>query len=262
MLCMTLILASTSSAQKNDYIIKEIKGNVEYRLKQTNEWKTAKRLLSIPISSQIRISDDGAMIIYSRSNPQIIKISTAGEHNLRYLLNEAKKKTSRSRGGELVHVFSGLSKQELTLRSATSYRGPADISDLSHIAAAVRTATASAPISLTLTKDSVGDYRVALSNDSDAPLAFAVIVNVEGKYSALSISNDSISEHILILPAGAALTVPDCTLADIGGMQAVAVATNVIFDPKTLCIMLNSPANKENNDGTDISAVAVKASLR
>lgn len=259
-LSLTLALAFATSAQKTEYIIKEVKGNVEYRLKQTDEWKLAKRLLAIPKSSIIKIADGGAMTIYSQSNPQTLTINTSGEHRLRTLIDEAEKKAAQARGGELAHVIKGHGEQGQTLRSGTSYRGPADMSDLIPITAAVKTASASASIGLTLTKDSEGDYGVGLSNDSDTPLVFAVIVNVAGKYSALRISDDPASTKTLLLPAGSSLTVPECTLADIDGMQAVAVAAKESFDPETLCIVLNSPATSEDNGGTDIGAVAVKAS--
>lgn len=261
-LILTLTLTFTASAQKNEYIVKEIKGNVEYRLKQTDDWKPVKRLLSIPKSAIIKIAEGGSMTIYSQSNPQTLKINTSGERRLRPLIEEAEKKAAQARGGEIAHVIKGHGEQGQTIRSGTSYRGPADMSELLPITAAVRTATASAPIGLTLTKDSEGDYGVGLSNDSDTTLVFAVIVNIGGKYSALGISDDPESTKTLLLPAGAVLTVPECILADIEGMQAVAVAAKKPFDPETLCIVLNGQGATVDKDGTDMGAVAVKALVK
>lgn len=260
-LCIALTIASIAPAQKTEYIIKEVKGNVEYRLKQADEWKPAKRLLSIPKSSLIKITDGSGMTVYSQSNPQTLKINTPGENRLRTLIDAAEKKAAKTRGGELTHVFKGYGEQVKTLRSGTSYRGMEDMAGLSSIAAAVLTANTSdnASIGITLAKDNEGDYGVELSNNSDTPLVFAVIININGKYNALHISDNPASSSTLVIPAGVNLTLPECTLADIEGMQPIAVASKETFDPETLCLILNSQAAVQNNDGTDIGAVAVKA---
>lgn len=261
-LVLALTVAFTTSAQKTEYIIKEIKGNIEYRLKQGEDWKQAKRLLTLPKSALIKVGDDAVMTIYSQSNPQTLKINTPGENRLRTLIDQAEKKAAQSRGGELAHVLKGHGEQSQTVRSGTSYRGAADVSGLEAIAAAVGAAsTGKAPIGLVLTKVSEGDYAVELSNSGEMPLVCAVLVNVAGRYTALNISDDPASTTTIVLPPGTQFTVPECTLAEIPGMQAIAVGAGESFDAGTLCTVLNRPAGDERSATGYDGLFAVKATI-
>lgn len=150
------------------------------------------------------------------------------------------------------------------MRSGVSYRGNEDQAFLLPLSKAVKSPATSdkAPISLTLIKDGEGDFDVEISNNSADNLATAIIINVDGKYSALHISGDSSNPGMLDLPAGMKLVIPDCKLIDIEGMKVVALASKDVFNPETLCTVMNGSSQNENENGSDAGAVAVEASIR
>lgn len=264
LMSIALMFSAGASAQKAEYIVKELKGSVEYKLKAGDAWQPAKRLLSLPKSAMLNLGAGAEITVYSQANPQPLRITTTGENRLRSLITEAEKKSAESRGTELAHIFKGHSEQSQTMRSGTSYRGPADQTMLSPLSLAVKSPAPfdKAPIALTLVKDNEGDYSVELSNNSDIPLATAVILKIGDRYSALRISDDASDAGMLILPAGIKITVPECTLIAVDGMQAIAVASKEPFSAETLCLLLNSPADTGNDNGPDTGAVAVEASVR
>lgn len=255
---MALALATTVCAQRTEYIIKEIKGQVEYRLKATDEWQTAKRLLALPMSSTLKVADGASLTVYSRENPQTLCISTPGENKLRKLVTEAQKRAEESRGNALAHVLKGAGTTGQTVRSGTSYRGAEDASMLVTLSEAVKSPSdpQKAPISLALIKDSEGDYELELSNLSDGPLVMGVIVKVNDRYSAVDISGDS--SGMLVLPAQSRALVPECKLAGIEGMRVIAVASPEAFSPQTLCVMLNGTAEAHDGAGSGAGAIAVE----
>lgn len=263
-----LWVATAACAQKTEYIIKNVKGAVEYRLKPSDAWQPVKRLLTLPKSSTVKIGDGAEITVYSESNPQPLRITSTGENKLRTLINEAEKKSAEARGGELAHLLKGTGGSAQTVRSGASYRGPADQGIIPLIAKAVKTPVASTPktaISLTLVKDEEGDYDVVLSNNSKKDLSVAVIVNTGRKYTALRISDDANNASLLELPAGVSLTIPECKVVGLEGIKAIAVGAEEIFSPETLCVVLNSPAEPENGgNATEKSAAvtAVEASIR
>ncbi|MDE6556246.1 MAG: hypothetical protein K2K55_04710 [Duncaniella sp.] len=258
---ISVIVSCSAGAQKMEYIIKEIKGNVEYRLKPTDDWKPAKRLLSLPKSSLMKIADGSSLTIYSQSNPQTLKINTPGENRLRTLITEAEKRAAKTRGGELAHVIKGHGEPGLTMRSGTSYRGMEYKLGLASIAASVKAAgiSGSTPIGIALVKNSDGDYEVNLSNNSGETYMFALLANVGGRYSAIHISDDPQMSTTLVLPEGISLTLPECTLADIDGMQVIALATKNNVDPEALCLILNKTSDETTASEPAADAVAVKA---
>lgn len=262
-LCIVLAFSGHALAQKSEYIIKDIKGSVEYKAKPTDEWQPAKRLLSLAKSALVKIADGSEMTIYSQSNPQILRIATPGENRLRTLINEAEKKAAEARGGEIAHVFKGHGAQRQAVRSGTSYRGPADKAMLMPLFDAVKAPVSGekAPIALGLIKDSNGEYDVELANNSDTELAIAVIILIDGRYSALRISDGTGDNGIVTLPAGVKMVIPECKLVAVNGMKAIAVASQEAFSPETLCIVLNSPADKDNGPAGEGGAVAVEASV-
>lgn len=259
LLFVTLALCTSASAQRTEYIVKEVKGSVEYKLKATDDWQPAKRLLSLPKSSILKLADGASITVYTRENPQALRISTAGEHKLRTLITEAEKKATESRGNALTHILNSQNSAGQTVRSGTSYRGAADVSMLASLSEAVKSPlqAGNAPISLRLIKDEEGDYDLELSNNSSDALALAVIVKVNDKYNALNIAGDG--SGILILPEGKSAVVPECKLVGIEGMRVIAIASEEEFSPETLCILLNSPAETkpDHNDATAALAVEV-----
>lgn len=260
-----LTLSGIASAQNSEYIVKKVEGSVEYRPKSTSEWQPVKRLQTIMKSSLINIADNGSLTIYSLGNPQILKIDKQGENRLRQLITEAEKKANEARKTKLVDIVKGHEEGKAQLFSGVSDRGMEGMSWLSTFAEAVKTASISgkASIGITLVKDSEGDYGVELKNDSGSALVFAVIIDIDGQYSALRISDDHATPSAIVIPSGASLTLPECSIADIEGMEVIAVAARKYFNPATLCVVLNSPADLEKSDGSNNnSVVAVKATTR
>lgn len=262
---IAIILSGAAYAQNNEYIVKSVKGAVEYKLKQTDEWQQVKRLLSLPKASTLNIASGAEITVYSKSNPQPIRITKQGESRLRTLIAEAEKSAAVSRGKEILSVFNSKGNKGVAMRSGTSFRGNEDQAFLLPLSKAVKSPAASdkAPISLTLIKDGEGDFDVEISNNSADAVAAAVIINVGGKYSALHISGDASNPGMLDLPAGMKLVIPDCKLVDIEGMKVVALASKAVFNPDTLCTVLNGSNNQnENENGSDAGAVAVEALRR
>lgn len=261
---IAIVLSGAASAQNNEYIVKSIKGSVEYKLKQTDEWQPAKRLLSLPKSSILNIASGAEITVYSQSNPQPLRLAKQGENRLRTLISEAEKSATAGRGKELTEVFKGTGGGGVTMRSGTAFRGNEDQSALLPLSKAVKSPVASgkAPISLTLIKDGEGDFDVEICNNTAEPLATAVIINIGGKYSALQISGDASNPGMLEIPAGNKLVVPDCKLVDIEGMKVIALASKNPFNPETLCTVMNGSSQDENENGSDAGAVAVEATIR
>ncbi len=261
-LAILLSVATIASAQKSEYIVKDIKGSIDYKLKATDEWKQVKRLTPLSKSAILNFADGSEMTVYSTTNPQPLRIIGAGEKRLRTLITEAETKAAKSRGNELAHILKGQGEQTKTLRSGTSYRGQEDDANLLSLYNALISPDSSgnASITLNLIKDEEGNYNVELTNNSDTDMATAVIINIADTYSALSISDDPTNPGLLILPAGMKLIVPECTVIDIDGMKAFAVASYEEFSPQTLCVLLNS-RKVENNDGPDNGAVAVEGAV-
>ncbi|MDE6263618.1 MAG: hypothetical protein K2M11_00585 [Paramuribaculum sp.] len=264
-LSITIALAATVSAQNNEYIVKSVKGSVEYKLKSSDDWQPVKRLLSLPKASTLNIAAGAELTVYSQSNPQPLRISKQGESRLRTLIAEAEKSATVSRGKEIISVFNSKGNKGITMRSGTSFRGNEDQEFLLPLSKAVKSPAASGntPISLTLIKDGEGDFDVEISNNSADNLAAAIIINVGGKYSALHISGDASNPGMLDLPAGMKLMIPDCKIVDIEGMKVVALASKEVFNPETLCTLMNgSNIQSENENGSDAGAVAVEALIR
>lgn len=262
MIFAAAVFSTCAAAQTTDYIIKSVTGSVEYKLKGADDWKPAKRLLSVPKSSMLRIADGARVAVYSQANPQVLVIDTRGEHRLRTLIDEAEKKAAKSRAGKLADVFAGHSGRDATVRSGTSYRGPADAETLLPLYEAVTSPALSgnAPVALSLVKNSEGDMSVELSNANDKALEFALFVKIGGKYSVVPISGDEADKSTLTIPAGATCVVPDCTLAHVEDMEVVAVASPDTFDPRMLTLILNSPSEVEKTAAG--SAIAVRGVVR
>lgn len=261
---IAIVVSGTVCGQNNEYIVKSVKGSVEYKLKSTDDWQHVKRLLSLPKASTLNIAAGSELTVYSHSNPQPLRITKQGESRLRTLISEAEKSATVSRGKELLSVFNSKGNKGVTMRSGVSYRGNEDQAFLLPLSKAVKSPATSdkAPISLTLIKDGEGDFDVEISNNSADNLATAIIINVDGKYSALHISGDSSNPGMLDLPAGMKLVIPDCKLIDIEGMKVVALASKDVFNPETLCTVMNGSSQNENENGSDAGAVAVEASIR
>lgn len=261
---IAIILSGAAYAQNNEYIVKSVKGSVEYKLKSPDDWQPVKRLLQLPKSSTLNIASGSEITVYSKSNPQPVRITKQGENKLRALISDAEKSATSGRAKEIAAVFNGTGTQGATMRPGVSYRGNENQSMLLSLSKAVKSPTTSgkAPISLTLIKDSDGDFDVEISNNTET-LAIAIIINIGGKYSALRISGDASNPGMLDLPAGMKLVIPDCKLVDIEGMKVVALASKAVFNPDTLCTVLNGSNNQnENENGSDAGAVAVEALRR
>ncbi len=263
-LSIAIVMSVTASAQNNEYIVKSLKGTVEYKKNQNDEWKPAKRLLTLSKSSFLNIAPGSEITVYSQTNPQPIRISKQGESRLRTLISDAEKSATTSRGKEIADVFKGAGGDRMSAHSGVSHRGIDDQAMLLPLSKAVKSPAASgkAPISLTLIKDSEGDFDVEVSNNSADTLATAVIINVGGNYSALHISGDTSNPGLLVIPAGNKLIVPDCKLVDIEGMKVVALASKNVYNPETLCTLMNGSVQDENGIGSDAGAVAVEASIK
>lgn len=264
MICLAIMvtISSIASAQKTEYIVKDIKGSVEYKAKASEEWKQVKRLTPLSKSSILNFNNGSEITVYSTTNPQPLRITGTGENRLRTLITDAEAKAAKARGNELAHILKGHGEQTKTMRSGTSYRGQEDDANLLSLYNAVisPSSTGNEPITLNLISDGDGNYNVELTNNSDTDLATAVIINLSDNYSALSISDDPSNQGMLILPAGMKLIVPECTVIDIEGMKAFAVASYEPFSPQTLCVLLNS-RKVENNNGPENGAVAVEGAI-
>lgn len=263
---VSLSLAIISPAQKVEYIVKGIKGTVEYKMQSTEAWQPVKRLMSLPKSATVKMADGSQLTVYSQSNPQALVISKAGENRLRTLITESEKQAAQSRGQGLTDIFEGGKRDGKTMKSGTGYRGSADKELLQQLTIAVKspsTDTAGAVVGLSLIKNSEGDFAVELSNVSDIEKAIAVIVDVDGRYSALRISDDPANPYLLTCPAGMRFIVPECTLIGVDNLKAIAVAADEVFDPQILCLLLNADEDSTGEDAVkNPGIIAVEAVVK
>ena len=263
-LSIMLSITAIASAQKTEYTVHNLKGSVEYKLKQADGWQPVKRLMSLPKSSFLKIADGAELTVYSTSNPQPLRLTLAGENKLRTLINDAEAKSAKTRGSKITQIFNGQGKPGVIMPAGTSYRGQDDDTILVDLYNAMLSPmpVGNAPVSLSLINGGDGDFNVELSNNSDIDLAVAVIINVSGNYSDINISGDPSNMGMLVLPAGVTMIVPECSLIGIEGMKVYAVASPEPFSPETLCVLLNSEARGEKPNGSDSRAVAVEASIK
>lgn len=263
--CFMLTISTIVSAQKTEYIVNEVKGSVEYQQpKSTEGWRPLKRLITLTKASTLNIHDGAEISIYSKTDPQPLRIAIPGQNRLRTLIEEAKAIAAKSRGSKLKDIFKGHGEQALTMQPGVSYRGHEDDENILSLYYAVISPSTSvkSPISLNLLNNGEGGFNVELSNNGDKALATAIIVKIGDTYSPLSISDDPSNTGLLILPKGLSLTVPECTVMDIEGLKAMVVASPIPFSPETLCVLLNSPNKPEKGNGPENGAVAVEASVR
>lgn len=263
-LSIMLSISVIASAQKAQYTVHDIKGSVEYKLKQSDDWQPAKRLMSLPKSAILKIDEGAQLTVYSNSNPQPLRLTLAGENKLRTLISNAEAEAAKSRRLKITHILDGHGEPGKIMPAGTSYRGQDDDVILRDLYNAIFSPVSQgkAPVSLSLIKDGNGGFNVELSNSSDLDLAVAVVINVAGNYSDVSISGDASNVGLLVLPAGVSMVVPECTLIDIEGMKVYAVASSDMFSPQTLCVLLNGNVPSEKNNGSESRAVAVEASVK
>ena len=264
-LCLILIFSTTVSAQQKDYTVKKIGGSVEYRQTDKEDWQPLKRLTSISLSSILNIPEGGEVTVYSKAKPQPLRIAIPGQKKLRILIKEAEKMAAEQRHYTISDLYTQSGKKPMP--AGVSYRGKEDDKYLISLYNAVHSpiSSANAPLALTLLEyEDNGDkgFNVELSNRGENDVYVAVIIKVADTYSALSISGDPENMRLLGLPAGMKLTVPDCIIEDIEGLEAFALASPTPFSPENLCVLLNSPKKPEAGNDSEGGIVAVEASVR